>query len=438
MLARVRAERLRQHRRRLLRHDTRAHPRDRRRRREAAAARRSERSGDRGCLKPEICGLAPPTRREGRGKRAGTADLAPRPMRLAGLEPLTIGDDSLFVNVGERTNVTGSKAFARLILSGDYAGAVEVARSQVANGAQIIDVNMDEAMLDSKAAMVRFPVPDRRRARHRARAGDDRLVEVGGDRGGPQVRAGQADRQLDLAEGRRGGVPASRAARAPLRRRRRSSWRSTRRDRPTRWSARRRSRSRSYDLLVDKAGFPPEDIVIDPNVFAIATGIDEHNNYAVDFIDATRWIRTHLPHAKVSGGISNVSFSFRGNEPVREAIHTVFLYHAIRAGLTMGIVNAGQLGVYDELDPKLRELVEDVVLNRRRADGASPTGAARHVRRVVQGGGPQAGGGPCMARRRGRGTADARAGQGHRQLDRRGHRSGAPRRRRRAAASRSR
>jgi len=295
-----------------------------------------------------------------------------RVMRLAGLEPLAIGDDSLFVNVGERTNVTGSKAFARLILAGDYAGAVEVARSQVGSGAQVIDVNMDEAMLDSKAAMSRFlsliaAEPDIARVPVMIDSSKWEVIEAGLKcvQGKPIVNS------ISLKEGEDAFLRQAR-----LVRRYGAAVIVMAFDEKGQADTLERKTSiarRSYDLLVDKVGFPPEDIVIDPNVFAVATGIDEHNNYAVDFIEATRWIKAHLPHAKVSGGISNVSFSFRGNEPVREAIHTVFLYHAIRAGLTMGIVNAGQLGVYDELDPRLRELVEDVVLNRKRADGASPT-----------------------------------------------------------------
>ncbi len=288
-------------------------------------------------------------------------------LRLAGLEPLTIGDSSLFVNVGERTNVTGSKAFARLILSGDFAGAVEVARSQVQNGAQIIDVNMDEAMLDSKAAMVRFlnliaTEPDIARVPVMIDSSKWEVIEAGLKcvQGKPIVNSislkeGEAEflRQARLV--RRYGAAAIIMC-------------FDEKGQADTLARKCEIAKRGYDLLLREAGFPPEDIVIDPNVFAIATGIDEHNNYAVDFIEATRWIRQHLPSAKVSGGISNVSFSFRGNEPVREAIHTVFLYHAIRAGLTMGIVNAGQLGVYDELNPELRERVEDVVCNRR-ADG---------------------------------------------------------------------
>ncbi|MBK6394703.1 MAG: methionine synthase [Betaproteobacteria bacterium] len=285
-------------------------------------------------------------------------------MRLSGLEPLNIGDDSLFVNVGERTNVTGSRAFARLILADDYAGAVEIARQQVAAGAQIIDVNMDEAMLDSKAAMTRFlnlvaGEPDIARVPVMIDSSKWEVIEAGLKcvQGKPIVNSislkeGEAEflRQATLV--RRYGAAAVVMA-------------FDERGQADSYERRAEVCRRAYDLLVQRVGFPAEDIVFDPNVFAIATGIEEHANYAVDFIRATRWIREHLPHALVSGGISNVSFSFRGNEPVREAIHTVFLFHAIRAGLSMGIVNAGQLGVYDELDPELRERVEDVVLNRR-------------------------------------------------------------------------
>ncbi|MCC6197752.1 MAG: methionine synthase [Burkholderiales bacterium] len=287
-----------------------------------------------------------------------------RMMRLAGLEPLAIADDSLFANVGERTNVTGSRAFARLVLSGDFAGAVEVARQQVGNGAQIIDVNMDEAMLDSKAAMVRFlsliaTEPDIARVPVMIDSSKWEVIEAGLKcvQGKPIVNS------ISLKEGEEAFLRQARLVRrygaAVI------VMAFDEKGQADTFERKTGICRRSYDLLVDKAGFPPEDIVFDPNVFAIATGIDEHNNYAVDFIEATRWIRAHLPHAKVSGGISNVSFSFRGNEPVRAAIHTVFLYHAIRAGLTMGIVNAGQLGVYDEIEPELRERVEDVVLNRR-------------------------------------------------------------------------
>src|SRR2546427_1236065 len=285
-------------------------------------------------------------------------------MRLAGLEPLTIDDDSLFVNVGERTNVTGSRAFAKLILAGDFAGAVEVARQQVNSGAQMIDVNMDEAMLDSKSAMVRFlhlmaAEPDIARVPVMVDSSRWEVIEAGLKcvEGKPVVNSismkegeGEFLRQARLVK--RYGAAAIVMC-------------FDEKGQADTYERRIEVARRAYDLLVDQVGFPPEDIVIDPNVFAIATGIDEHANYAVDFIRTAAWIKQHLPHAKISGGISNVSFSFRGNDPVRAAIHTGFLYHAIRAGLTMGIVNAGQLGVYDELDSELRERVEDVVLNRR-------------------------------------------------------------------------
>ena len=295
-----------------------------------------------------------------------------RVMRLSGLEPLSIGEDSLFVNVGERANVTGSRAFAKLVLAGDYTGAVEVARAQVVSGAQIIDVNMDEAMLDSKAAMVKYlnliaTEPDIARVPVMIDSSKWDVIEAGlkciqgkGIVNSISLKEGETEflRQARLV--RRYGAAVVVMA-------------FDEKGQAETFERKTQICRRCYDLLLDKVGFPPEDLIFDPNVFAIATGIDEHNNYAVDFINATRWIKEHLPHAKVSGGISNVSFSFRGNDAVREAIHTVFLYHAIRAGLTMGIVNAGQLGVYDEIEPHLRELVEDVVLNRRAPGGESPT-----------------------------------------------------------------
>ena len=295
-----------------------------------------------------------------------------RELRLAGLEPLNIGSDSLFVNVGERTKVTGSRAFAKLILAGDFTAAVDVARQQVQNGAQMIDVNMDEAMLDSKAAMVRFlsliaSEPDIARVPVMIDSSKWDVIEAGLKcvQGKPVVNSismkeGEAEfiRQAKLV--RHYGAAAVVMC-------------FDERGQADSYERRIQVAQRAYALLVDRVAFPAEDIIIDPNVFAIATGIDEHANYAVDFIRATAWIRANLPHAKVSGGISNVSFSFRGNDAMREAIHTVFLYHAIRAGLTMGIVNAGQLGVYDQIEPRLRELVEDVVLNRRSADGGNPT-----------------------------------------------------------------
>nr|WP_217346137.1 methionine synthase [Noviherbaspirillum sp. L7-7A]MBV0880517.1 methionine synthase [Noviherbaspirillum sp. L7-7A] len=288
----------------------------------------------------------------------------PPAMRLSGLEPFTIDEDSLFVNVGERTNVTGSKAFARLILNEQYDEALAVARQQVENGAQIIDINMDEAMLDSQAAMTRFlnliaSEPDIARVPIMIDSSKWSVIEAGLK----CVQGKAVVNSISMKEGEEEFL-----RQATLCRRYGAAVIVMAFDETGQADTFERKIEickRAYDLLVEKVGFPPEDIIFDPNIFAIATGIEEHNNYAVDFINATRWIRENLPHAKISGGVSNVSFSFRGNDPAREAIHTVFLYHAIQAGLTMGIVNAGMVGVYSELDPELRERVEDVVLNRR-------------------------------------------------------------------------
>jgi 5-methyltetrahydrofolate--homocysteine methyltransferase len=300
-------------------------------------------------------------------------------MKLSGLEAVTIGDEALFVNVGERTNVTGSKAFARLILDGQFEQAVAVARQQVENGAQIIDVNMDEAMLDSAAAMTRFlhligAEPDIARVPVMIDSSKWSVIEAG-------LKCVQGKCIVNSISMKEGEAEFLRQAK--LARRYGAAVIVMAFDEQGQADSFERKVAicrRSYDLLVQQAGFPPEDIVFDPNVFAIATGIEEHNNYAVDFVEATRWIRHHLPHAKVSGGISNVSFSFRGNDHVREAIHTVFLYHAIKAGLTMGIVNAGQLGVYEEIEPELRGRVEDVVLNRRPDAGERLVAFAERVR----------------------------------------------------------
>jgi 5-methyltetrahydrofolate--homocysteine methyltransferase len=285
-------------------------------------------------------------------------------MLLSGLEPLRVDQSSLFVNVGERTNVTGSKAFARMVLNGEYEQALAVARQQVENGAQIIDINMDEAMLDSKAAMVKFlnliaGEPDIARVPVMVDSSKWEVIEAGlrciqgkGVVNSISMKEGvdEFKRQANLVK-RYGAAAVVMAF--------------DEQGQADTFERKIEICERAYRVLVDEVGFPPEDIIFDPNIFAIATGIEEHNNYAVDFINATRWIKQHLPGAKVSGGVSNVSFSFRGNDPVREAIHTVFLYHAIKAGMDMGIVNAGMVGVYDELEPELRERVEDVVLNRR-------------------------------------------------------------------------
>ncbi len=288
----------------------------------------------------------------------------PREMKLSGLEPFTINDESLFVNVGERTNVTGSKAFARLILNEQYDEALSVARQQVENGAQIIDINMDEAMLDSVAAMTRFlnmvaSEPDIARVPIMIDSSKWSVIEAGLK----CVQGKAIVNSISMKEGEEAFLH-----QAKLCRRYGAAVIIMAFDETGQADTFERKIEiceRAYRLLVDTVGFPPEDIIFDPNIFAVATGIEEHNNYAVDFINAVRWIKQNLPYAKISGGVSNVSFSFRGNDPAREAIHTVFLYHAIQAGMTMGIVNAGMVGVYDDLAPELRERVEDVVLNRR-------------------------------------------------------------------------
>ncbi len=294
-----------------------------------------------------------------------------RRLRLSGLEAFEVGEDSLFVNVGERTNVTGSRRFAKLILDGDFDAALAVAREQIEGGAQVIDVNMDEAMLDSAAAMSRFlnlaaSEPDISRVPVMIDSSKWEVIEAG-------LKCVQGRSIVNSISMKEGEAEFLRQAR--LCRKYGAAVIVMAFDEQGQADSLERRCAiceRAYRLLVDQAGFAPEDIVFDPNVFAIATGIEEHDRYAVDFIEAARWIRTNLPGAKVSGGVSNVSFSFRGNDPVREAIHTVFLFHAIRAGMSMGIVNASQLGLYDDLDPELRLRVEDVVLARppRALDGA--------------------------------------------------------------------
>ncbi len=307
---------------------------------------------------------ASPASIEGAGSGAQHPSFAVEPMRLSGLEPVVVGAQSLFVNIGERTNVTGSKAFARMILNGEFEQALAVARQQVENGAQVIDINMDEAMLDSKAAMVRFlnliaSEPDIARVPIMVDSSKWEVIEAGlrciqgkGIVNSISMKEGVDEFKRQATLVRRYGAAAVVMA-------------FDEKGQADTFERKIEICERAYRVLVDEVGFPPEDIIFDPNIFAIATGIEEHNNYAVDFIEATRWIKANLPGAKVSGGVSNVSFSFRGNDPVREAIHTVFLYHAIQAGMDMGIVNAGMVGVYDQLDPALRERVEDVVLNRR-------------------------------------------------------------------------
>ncbi|WP_374501311.1 methionine synthase [Pseudoxanthomonas sp.] len=290
---------------------------------------------------------------------------AARPTRLSGLEPLVITPDLLFVNVGERTNVTGSAQFRKLIKEERYEEAVEVARQQVANGAQILDVNMDEGLIDSEKAMVRFlnliaSEPDIARIPVMVDSSKWSVIEAG-------LKCLQGKgvvNSISLKEGEEAFVE---HARKVLRYGAAAVVMAFDETGQADTCARKvEICTRAYRILTEEVGFPPEDIIFDPNIFAVATGIEEHDNYAVDFIEATRIIKRTLPHCHVSGGVSNVSFSFRGNEPVRAAIHSVFLYHAIQAGMDMGIVNAGGLPVYDDLDAELRERVEDVILNRRK------------------------------------------------------------------------
>ena len=299
-------------------------------------------------------------------------------LRLSGLEPFNVGADSLYVNVGERTNVTGSKAFARMILEGRFDDALAVARQQVENGAQVIDINMDEAMLDSLAAMDKFlkliaSEPDISRVPIMIDSSKWEVIEAGlkciqgkGIVNSISMKEGEAKfiEQAKLA--RRYGAAVIVMA-------------FDEKGQADTFARKTEICKRAYELLLS-IGFPAEDIIFDPNIFAIATGIPEHDNYAVDFIESVRWIKQNLPHAHISGGVSNVSFSFRGNDAVREAIHTVFLYHAIQAGMTMGIVNAGMLGVYDDLEPVLREKVEDVVLNRNPGAGEALVDFAQTVK----------------------------------------------------------
>jgi 5-methyltetrahydrofolate--homocysteine methyltransferase len=314
------------------------------------------------------CGTTPDHIRAIASRVAGVAPRVvpeiPPACRLSGLEPLTIDAKSLFVNVGERTNVTGSAKFRKLIEAGDYAAAVDIARQQVANGAQIIDVNMDEGMLDSQAAMTRFlnliaGEPDIARVPVMIDSSKWSVIEAGLKcvQGKPIVNS------ISLKEGEEAFLTSARlclrygAAVVVMAFDEKGQADTIQR--------KVEISQRAYGILTEKLGFPAEDIIFDPNIFAVATGIEEHNRYSLDFIEATAAIKQSMPAVHVSGGVSNVSFSFRGNEPVREAMHSVFLYHAIRAGLTMGIVNAGQLAIYEDIPADLRERVEDVILARR-------------------------------------------------------------------------
>ncbi|MBF1163442.1 MAG: methionine synthase [Dechloromonas agitata] len=299
-------------------------------------------------------------------------------LRLSGLEPFNCGKDSLFVNVGERTNVTGSRAFARMILEGRFDDALAVARQQVENGAQVIDINMDEAMLDSIAAMDKFlkliaSEPDISRVPIMIDSSKWEVIEAGlkciqgkGIVNSISMKEGEAKFLEQAKLARRYGAAVIVMA-------------FDEKGQADTYARKIEICGKAYELLTGM-GFPAEDIIFDPNIFAIATGIPEHDNYAVDFIESVRWIKQNLPHAHISGGVSNVSFSFRGNDPVREAIHTVFLYHAIQNGMTMGIVNAGMLGVYDDLEPELRAKVEDVVLNRHPGAGEALVDFAQTVK----------------------------------------------------------
>ena len=314
-------------------------------------------------------------------------------LKLSGLEAFNLTDDIRFVNVGERTNVTGSAKFRKLIEANDYPAALSIARQQVDDGAQIIDVNMDEGMLDSEAAMVRFlnliaSEPDIARVPVMIDSSKWTVIEAGLK----CIQGKGVVNSISLKEGEEAFLEHARkvmnygAAVVVMAF-----------DEKGQADTLERKVSiceRCYKLLTEKLGFPPEDIIFDPNIFAIATGIEEHNGYGLAFIEATREIRKRCPHAHISGGVSNVSFSFRGNEPVRQAMHSVFLYHAIQAGMDFGIVNAGQLAIYEEIPPELRERVEDVILNRRAdaserlleiADAATRTAAAASARKISPG-----------------------------------------------------
>jgi 5-methyltetrahydrofolate--homocysteine methyltransferase len=298
------------------------------------------------------------------GKKPRQIPRVPQYLRLSGLEAFTLTPTIPFVNVGERTNVTGSARFRKLITAGDYSAALAVARDQVENGAQILDVNMDEGLLDSERAMTTFlnliaAEPDIARVPLMIDSSKFSVIEAG-----LKCAQGKAVvNSISLKEGEEAFIHHAKLVRrygaAVVVMAFDEDGQADTFERKTKIAA------RAYDILVNRVGFPPQDIIFDPNIFAVATGMEEHNGYGLAFVDAARWIRQNLPHAHVSGGVSNLSFSFRGNEPVREAMHSVFLGHAIAAGMDMGIVNAGQIAVYDDLDPELREACEDVVLNRR-------------------------------------------------------------------------
>ncbi len=355
------------------------------------------------------------------GKRPRAIPEIPPQLRLSGLEAFALTPEIPFVNVGERTNVTGSAKFRKLVTAGDYAAALSIAREQVENGAQVIDVNMDEGLLDSEQAMTTFlnliaAEPDIARVPVMVDSSKFSVIEAGLKclQGKPVVNS------ISMKEGEAAFIEHARTVRrygaAVVVMAFDEKGQADTLERKTAIC------KRAYDILVNQVGFPPEDIIFDPNIFAIATGMDEHNGYGVAFIEAARWIRKNLPHAHVSGGVSNLSFSFRGNEQVRQAMHSVFLFHAIKAGMDMGIVNAGQMAVYDDLDPELREACEDVVLNRRpdAAERLLDLAKKFHGRRT---GGQR--GRSRLARPAGREAAVTRAGARHHRFHQRGRRGGA-------------
>src|SRR6516225_9599615 len=286
-----------------------------------------------------------------------------KPLRLSGSQPFT-QQEGVFIVIGERTNVAGSPKFAKLIKQGKYEEAVSVARQQVENGANVLDICMDEGMIDGVPAMTRYlqllaSEPEVAKVPFMVDSSKWEVIEAG-------LKCLQGKGIVNSISLKEGEEQFRRSARTVLK------YGAAvvvmafdEQGQAATYADKIRICERAYRILVDEVGFPPEDIIFDPNVLTVGTGIEEHNNYAVDFVNATRWIKASLPHAKVSGGVSNISFSFRGNNRVREAMHSAFLYHAIAAGMDMGIVNAGMLEVYEEIEPELKELVEDVLLNRR-------------------------------------------------------------------------
>ncbi len=347
--------------------------------------------------------------------------------RLSGLEPLNITDDSLFVNVGERTNITGSARFRNLIKDGDYDTALSVALQQVEAGAQVIDINMDEGMIDGVAAMDRFTKliaaePDISRVPVMIDSSKWEVIEAGLKyvQGKPIVNS------ISMKEGEEKFIREARLCRkygAAV-----VVMAFDEQGQADNLERRKEICGRAYRILTEEVGFPAEDIIFDPNCFALATGIEEHATYGIDFIEASAWIKENLPGVHISGGISNVSFSFRGNNPVREAIHAVFLFHAIEAGLDMGIVNAGALVPYDPVDPELRERIEDVVLNRREDAAERLLEIAERFNSAEKAERP---GGSRVAQPAGPRADHARPGQGHRRPRRGRHRGAAGRDRRR-------